>query len=473
MKSSQSGFTKPTAALVVVGLVASGYLFLNNFQVSLSHSRAGDFPVVDQVPKPGAPAPRRSRKSLPPSPVVFTRAYHGAKSGNENRKWSWAPGTGGGIPDGYLIKTSWGPGEGFYSTNTTYVVSDKEQHLAEGVYTITVQANNAAGLSKPTSDNLEVAYRNPAGNEMGVAGVTSYYPPGEEINNAVKVRYKFRVEENSKNHRFIKIVFGAHGLKGPGGAVASIEEDIMTDSPTYSDQICDHVGGLNAPQRQGETSLHVDISDYLGGAWNMGIKSFSPQAFPRHANVCIDNYPPCVAAFNKIMSGQPVNPADLREMTSRREMISQVPIDGRDISVEISRGDIITDKSGWQCGRALDSRTYRRWNVLVMIDGVRHDMAIAIPDQYGQYLRSDNFLNPRTEFFDWSGYYKVYYWDVQIQRESSSAWEPVNTWKVTEYDGYPIDYGIRESVYNGNNVIEISNDAPGEFFPKDTVFSLF
>ncbi len=395
----------------------------------------------------------------PPSPIVFTRYYNGAKSASGNRKWSWQPGIGGGSVERYWVKPSWTAG--FFTTNTTWVYAETYNSyrwgnpppLPAGTYTVSVQAVNTAGMSAPVNDTIIISYFKNSSitdmgkQDMGLGGVTAYFAPGQEITNAVKLRYKFKVVQNENQYDSLKIIFNGHRLYGPGGSPYAIEEDFYTEKILYNDPVCD-VDWLQGTKIQGISSIRVAISDYTNTS-KTGIKTFAPNVFPRAYSL--------VDGIHNI---------------TKYHMMSQVDIDGIDGIVEISRGNIITDKSGWRCNINLGTDNYREWDVSITINGIRYDTAIAIPDNVAQYLSSPELFNPRTEFFLLPGYFKVYFWDVEVQQENILVWEKLNSFKVTEFDGYPVDFGVTKSVYNGVNVIELSNDAPGTFFLKDYIFTL-
>ncbi len=399
-----------------------------------------------------------------PAPVVFTTSYNGAVTGNQNRRWEWRPSSGAGEPTKYWVSPSWGVTDGFYTTDTKFEFADKIPYrvdaelkygfLSEGNYKISVWAVNDYGMSDLVEDTFTVKYINPTSphptKEMGVAAVAPYFPAGKEIKDAIGLRYKFKVFDNTTLNNN-KIIFTAQRLTGSGAAPYAIEEDIMSTNVYYTDPVCSHRGDLIGKTVAGEAGMRVNVSDYVGKGL-VGMKTLSPLMFPRQINLGIDG------ALNN---------------TSRNEMISQTNLSNKEGTVTVWRGALVKDRGGWKCKDDLDSATtFREWNVAVNLDGVRHKMTFALPENHTRHLSTFEMFNPRTEFFNMPGHIKVYYWDIEVLRESTSQWEKLKNWQVTEFDGYAVDFGIRKKNYQAHDVIEISNDAPGKYLPKGSMFSL-
>ena len=141
-----------------------------------------------------------------------------------------------------------------------------------------------------------------------------------------------------------------------------------------------------------------------------GVKALAPSVFPRQLY---------------LIDGQ-------KGVTSVVCM-SQIPLDGKDLWIDISRGQIILNKMGWLGGNTpLDGDIYREWLVSVLIDGIIYRTAFTIPEQYGEYLWRSEFFYPKTEWFHTPGDWSVRFWNVEVQQEGSAAWLPVREWVVTD-----------------------------------------
>lgn len=84
-----------------------------------------------------------------------------------------------------------------------------------------------------------------------------------------------------------------------------------------------------------------------------------------------------------------------------------------------------------------------------------------LPDAGARYFRSPCPTQIATEaFFDHPGLMRAYYWDLQIQRENRTEWEPIRKWKLVETDAHPDGntWGIKLASFQGRPAIEVSND---------------
>ena len=281
----------------------------------------------------------------------------------------------------------------------------------------------------------------------GISETRPYFETGQEPSDIVGVKYKFKIANN--NGQSMKILFGGSRLSGTSTDTYYLERNIYNSKVSYSDPVC--VSGwekLNV-MTIGQSTLRIAVPDYIKKG-KTGLKTGNVSYFPR-ITYDIDNI------------------ADL----TKTDVISQDNLNNQEGTIETLRGDIISDKSGWKCNNQnLDSDIYRQWNIKTTIGASTYQTSIALPENGAKYLTPYELINFRTEFFQNTGLFKVYLWDFQFERESKATWEPLTKWKVSDYDGNTANYGIRKTIYNGNDAIEISNDNSVKFLAKNSTFEL-
>ena len=307
-----------------------------------------------------------------------------------------------------------------------------------GIVGIMDSSSSSAPSSSSSSSSVQ-AY--------GISETRPYFETGQEANDIVGIKYKFKIANNDGQN--LKLIFGFSRLKGSGSDTYLIESNIYNSRVTFSDQVCNYGWEKLNNMTIGNSTLRIAVPDYIKKG-KTGLKTGSHSFFPR-INYLIDGI------------------ADLY----KTEVISQDDLNGKEGMVEILRGDIISDKNGWKCnGVSLDGDTYRQWNIRITIGILNYQISIALPENGAKYLTPYELINFRTEFFQNAGLFKVYFWNFQFKRESNSIWEPLIKWKVSDYDGNTANYGIRKTIYNGNNAIEISNDNSVKFFDKNETFEI-
>jgi hypothetical protein len=273
--------------------------------------------------------------------------------------------------------------------------------------------------------------------------IFNYFQAGQEIRDVVGARYKFRIDANSSPT--IKIAFGWHRFYGPGSETYLLETNLYSDAFRYTDHVCT-TWPLQGQYLSAQGSLRVAVPDYnLHG--RTGAQTVDPIMFPRQTYE-IDGI----------------------DGLWKTDMISQLNINGLDGSVAITRGPIVTDKTGWKCDGTLGGSVYRQWDVLVTIDGAPFSMRFALPDNEARYFYPWEIFSFGTEFFKQPGAIKVFLWDFEIQQENQTYWRPLTRWQVTRQDDSINEDGVRLATYNGKRVIEFSNESPGPFFESGTVF---
>jgi hypothetical protein len=278
----------------------------------------------------------------------------------------------------------------------------------------------------------------------GVARIWARFPPGQTINDGVKLRYKFFIVANQSNP--LKILFSDSRFYGSGQDTYLIEHNLYTDRYVYTDPVCT-TWPLQGEHRSGESSLRVAVPDYVQKGLT-GAKTRDPDRFPRQTYL-IDGIP----------------------NLWKTDMISQFDCTGFSGTVKVARGGLVTNLQGWRCDGDLDPGTsFRKWKVTVALQGTRDHMTIALPDESAHYITPYEALVFYTEFFNQPGLFKVYLWDLEIQSESSGTWQPLNLWEVT--DGPGTNYGFRKTSFNDQCGIEVSNEPGGNYAPAGTVIDL-
>ncbi len=280
---------------------------------------------------------------------------------------------------------------------------------------------------------------------QGLTGMLPFFPPGEEVTDAVKAHYHFKVVANQSPGG--KILFGSNRFYGTGPETYLTENNFYSNGLLYADEVCTS-WPLEGMPTFAVTTLRVAVPDYnLHG--KTGARTFAPADFPRQS-------------YN----------IDTATGAPKTDMISQFDLTGREGTVEISRGDIVTDHTGWKCSGPLDASVYRQWNVVVTVDGVSYPVAFALPDDGAHYFTPYEILNFYTEFFQHPGLFKVHFWKLEVQRENSTTWIPLRWFRVHNDAPTNTEWGVRITTDDGIRVLEVSNDAPADFFGDGATFML-
>ena len=302
-----------------------------------------------------------------------------------------------------------------------------------------VSNQDSSGSSSSSSSSSVQSY--------GVAETRPYFESDKEANDIIGVKYKFKIASNEGQN--MKILFGGSRLSGASADTYYLERNIYNSKVSYFDPVCS--GGWEKLNNMtiGQSTLRIAVPDYIKKG-KTGLKTDNSSYFPR-INYGIDNV------------------ADV----PKTDVISQANLNGQEGTIETLRGNITNDKSGWKCdGKVLDGDTYRQWNIKTTIGNSTYQTSIALPENGAKYLTPYELINFRTEFFQNAGLFKIYLWDFQFKRESKTSWEPLTKWKVSDYDGNTANYGIRKTIYNGNNAIEISNDNSVRFLAEGEKFEM-
>lgn len=419
---------------------------------------------------PLASGPSSTPSSL--SAPIFPRAYHGAKTGNANRLWKWTPG-GGVAPTSYRLRLAAVGGpvveeQSVPATATSYLYREHFQNyrwpkpgelpLPQGDYLFSVTAVKGGQESPPVVDPFTISYfLDPAitdmgKQDMGLAVVSTYFPPGQEIKDGIALRYKFQVVENEGAEGGGKILFGATRLADATGEIRpfALQQNFYTSRSEYTDPICDAEYPPFDAKRQ-EACLVLALSDYEKTG-QIGAKTYDPAMLPR-----------CFS----LIDGRP----ELPNITLRL----QKNMNGKFGQILVERGGIITNKDGWKCqpGRLLDTAIYREWITSVTVDGQNYRAGMALPANVAQYLSFFWMLNFAWEFPLQPGAFVVRVWDAEVLREYDGSWHRLDQWYADKHVGYTTDFGFRAvTLPDGRRVLEASNLAPSEYVAQGTVFTV-
>ena len=280
----------------------------------------------------------------------------------------------------------------------------------------------------------------------GSVEVQPYFESGEGVNDAIGFRYRFYVVENESRDS-LKAIRGVSRFKGKSSQDYLIETGVYSSGIDYSNYSCSNSQGFSGQTNPAEASLRIGLP-YSTKSSLPGVKTHNPAIFPR-------------VTYETETKGQ-----------ARAELVSQLNLNGKQGMVEISKGEGVTDKSGWSCEKDLEDIDYIQWNISAAIDSEERTITLALPKDAALSLASGALLNLQGESLHSSGAFKVYYWGIEVKR-SSGKWEGLNKWIVAGYDGSLTDYGARKVKYNNEFAIEISNDSSqGEFLGEGDIFSL-
>jgi hypothetical protein len=290
---------------------------------------------------------------------------------------------------------------------------------------------------------------------FGSAFLEPYNEPGQEIRDAVKLRYKCQVVENQcARPEMWKIIFMFHFLHAPGNTTPyELQTNLYTWRFAYPHlskrKATGDVQGLrNLP---GQSSLFLSVPDNHKNK-KIGARSLSPDMFPT-----LDQE---IDGFKDLW---------------KREQVSQVNVTGKQLSIEIARQELVEDLQGWSVHGDLPLTRYRRWRTTATWDGVSYKVDFVLPDESAQYFVPSRMTQIATEAFSLHpGLFEAFFWDIEIQRENQVAWEPVSKWKLVESDAKPDanTWGMKRSTFADRPAIEVSNDGTKTYAKKGDILEL-
>jgi hypothetical protein len=289
----------------------------------------------------------------------------------------------------------------------------------------------------------------------GSAFLDAYFEPGQEIHNAIKLRYKCRVIENlCLQPEMWKIIFMFHFLHAPGNAKTyEIQSNLYTWRFAYPHlskrTATGEVEGLrNLP---GESGLFLSVPDNHRDR-KTGARTRSPNMFP---------------TLDQEIDG-------IRGLW-KREQVSQTNVAGQTLSIEIARGKVAADLRGWSVHGDLPGGKYRVWTITVSWAGASYHADFALPEDGAKYFIPTRMAQIATEaFYVHPGSFKACFWNLEIQRENETVWHPIQKWKLTESDAKAGEntWGMKRSEFENHSVIEVSNDGTKTYASKGEFIEL-
>ena len=279
------------------------------------------------------------------------------------------------------------------------------------------------------------------------SGLTGVLPVWEDAapTDGVGVRFRFQVTDNESEN--LKLIFGASRLRGSGADTYLLEYNLYDRGLRYEDWV-HTTWPLQGTQAYQQSSLRVAVPDYILKG-KTGAKSFDTEMFPRQTYE-IDGI----------------------DGLWKTDLISQRDMNHTEGRVELTRGDLVSDLSGWRAdGNDLPTDIYRQWNVAVTFGERTYDMAFALPDDSARWLAPWEPINFYSEFLHSTGLFKVNYWDFGIKREGL-GWEPINTWRVSHHVGSLETFGVSRTSLNDMPVITFSNDRSLHYLPTGSLIDI-
>ena len=196
----------------------------------------------------------------------------------------------------------------------------------------------------------------------GSAFLDACFEPGQDIPDAVRLRFKCQVAENGCSRRgdrqVWKIIFMNHFLAGDTGSRwREFESNLYSWRFTYP-HLIRMVPGQPSARRdiQGESSLFLSISDNYRDR-KVGARSRDQAMFPT-----MDQE---IDAIKDLW---------------KREQVSQADLTGKTLTVEVARGAIATDLSDWCVHGELPADTYRIWTMTASWDAKSYAVDVVLPD---------------------------------------------------------------------------------------------
>jgi hypothetical protein len=277
-------------------------------------------------------------------------------------------------------------------------------------------------------------------------GVIFPYLPSGGPSNAVGIRYDFKVVQNTCTTDG-KIQFSDSRYWGPDADTYLIEHNLYSSAQIFTDPVYT-TWPLEGTTVTAQASLRLAAADYNKKGL-VGVETEDPAEFPRQQYL-IDGF------------GVP-----------KTDMISQFNLNAKSGSVEVVRGPIITNLTGWKYGSVpLPSNVqFREWDATATIEGKAYKTKFALPDRNAQYLAPWELLVFSTEFFKYPGQFKIYVWNMAYLLPSATQWQAINQWQVTSYDGDGSDFGFKKIAHAGAKAIEISS-SDGPYTPLGGVIDL-
>ena len=252
----------------------------------------------------------------------------------------------------------------------------------------------------------------------GIVEIRPSFESGQDHEDITALRYKFFIAANESRDNLKKII-AALPFAGAGSDNYAIEANIFSAKAEFSDYVCSDGWQTLSQVSNAKSSLRVGVSHNLAKD-KIGIKTSDISAFPR------------ITYENNGIEG-----------LWKSEAVFQDNLDAKEGVIEISRGETISDKDGWNCGGSLDDKSYRRWDILITVDSREYKISLAVGEENAEYLSGYEIISLRAESMHKRGLFKAYYWDFEVRREGNENWEKLNKWRISEYDGFGDDFGAK------------------------------
>jgi hypothetical protein len=159
----------------------------------------------------------------------------------------------------------------------------------------------------------------------------------------------------------------------------------------------------------------------------------------------------------------------------KREQVSQADLTGETLSIEIARGETVSDLRDWSVHGALPTGKYRVWTITASWSHGSSQVDFAVPDDCARYLAFPRMAQIATEAFVINpGQFRVLFWEIEILREDARAWQRLTKWKIVETDANAFEntWGMKGTTIEGQPAIEISNDGSRTYARKGEVIEL-
>lgn len=291
----------------------------------------------------------------------------------------------------------------------------------------------------------------------GSAFLDAVYQPGQEINDAIRLRYKCQVTKNEcqpkKQEGVWKIIFMFHALSGDSGApFRGFQSNLYSWRFEYP-HLLRLTGGREGSRRnfQGQTGLFMSVPDDHRDK-KVGARTRVPAMFPTMDQE-IDGF----------------------KDYWKREQIAQLDLTGKQVTIDIARGKTMNDLTGWNVHESSPKDTYRIWTMTASWEGKSYAVDFALPDSGARYIRNHAPTQIATEAFAaHPGFMQAYFWDIEVQRESRKDWIPLQHWKLISTDAVlgGNTWGMKRATFQSRPAIEVSNDGTKTYLKKGEVIEL-
>jgi hypothetical protein len=216
----------------------------------------------------------------------------------------------------------------------------------------------------------------------GSAFLEPYFEPGQEIHDAVKLRYKCQVVENQCTRPDTwKIIFMFHFFQTPGNSKGyEIQSNLCTWNFAYP-----HLSRRNARGEvqglrnfAGKSSLFLSVPDNHKDR-RTGARSHVPEMFP---------------TLDQEIDG-------IKDLW-KREHVSQLDVTGKTLTIEIARQGIAESLRGWSVHDSMPPGKYRSWMATASWGDSSYKVEFVLPDEGARYFVSSRRPKLRRKRFSFT-----------------------------------------------------------------------